>query len=116
MRTTTKQVLVISAALAFTMGCQTREPLADRKMDKTNKIDAPVAGKGNEMNTGASGGYTSVNGLQLYYEIYPPAGRATNDGVPLILLHGGVGAVEIFSRRCTSSTPRSHRSRRIGPS
>jgi pimeloyl-ACP methyl ester carboxylesterase len=34
-------------------------------------------------------GYAPVNGLKLYYEIY-------GSGQPLILLHGGVGAIEMF--------------------
>jgi pimeloyl-ACP methyl ester carboxylesterase len=35
------------------------------------------------------GSYAAVNGLRLYYEIH---GR----GEPLLLLHGGVGAIEMF--------------------
>ena len=35
-------------------------------------------------------GYAPVNGLQLYYEIY-------GDGAPLILMHGGIGSIEMFS-------------------
>jgi pimeloyl-ACP methyl ester carboxylesterase len=35
------------------------------------------------------GKYVSVNGLNLYYEIY-------GAGDPLVLLHGGVGAIEMF--------------------
>lgn len=35
------------------------------------------------------GGYAPVNGLNLYYEIF-------GEGAPLILLHGGFGAVEMF--------------------
>ncbi len=35
------------------------------------------------------GGYAPVNGLQLYYEIF-------GEGAPLVLLHGGFGAVEMF--------------------
>ena len=35
-------------------------------------------------------GYAPVNGLKLYYEIY-------GAGEPLILLHGGVGAIEMFA-------------------
>ena len=37
-----------------------------------------------------TGGYVPVNGLKLYYEIHG-AGR------PLVLLHGGVGASEMFA-------------------
>jgi pimeloyl-ACP methyl ester carboxylesterase len=37
----------------------------------------------------AKSGYAPVNGLQLYYEIY-------GEGEALILLHGGVGATEMF--------------------
>jgi pimeloyl-ACP methyl ester carboxylesterase len=35
------------------------------------------------------GDYAAVNGLELYYEIH-------GSGEPLILLHGGVGAIEMF--------------------
>jgi len=38
----------------------------------------------------AKSGYAPVNGLRLYYEIY-------GDGVPLILMHGGIGSIEMFS-------------------
>jgi pimeloyl-ACP methyl ester carboxylesterase len=34
-------------------------------------------------------GYAPVNGLRLYYEIY-------GNGEPLVLLHGGLGAIEMF--------------------
>lgn len=35
------------------------------------------------------GSYAAVNGLRLYYEIH-------GSGEPLLLLHGGVGAIEMF--------------------
>src|SRR5512142_36019 len=35
------------------------------------------------------GSYAAVNGLNLYYEIH-------GTGEPLVLLHGGLGAVEMF--------------------
>jgi len=41
------------------------------------------------MGEGNRGDYASVNGLNLYYEVH-------GDGKPSILLHGGVGAIEIF--------------------
>ncbi len=39
-----------------------------------------------------TGHYAQVNGLQLYYETHNPGGA----GQPLVLLHGGVGAIEMF--------------------
>lgn len=43
----------------------------------------------NKTNNDAKGSYASVNGLKIYYEI-------SGAGRPLILLHGGVGASEMF--------------------
>ncbi len=51
MQTMTNRLLVSLAALALAVECQEREPLADHKLDKTNKIDAAVAIKGNETRT-----------------------------------------------------------------
>ncbi len=41
------------------------------------------------MNGDARGNYAEVNGLELYYEVH-------GSGEPLVLLHGGVGAIEMF--------------------
>ncbi len=41
------------------------------------------------MNDNARGDYAEVNGLEMYYEIH-------GEGEPLVLLHGGVGASEMF--------------------
>ena len=41
------------------------------------------------MNKNAAGRYASVNGLKMYYEIH-------GAGEPLVMLHGGVGASEMF--------------------
>ena len=46
----------------------------------TNGHKAPAPGAGN---------YASINGLKMYYEIH-------GTGRPLLLLHGGVGAIEMF--------------------
>ncbi len=35
-------------------------------------------------------GYAPVNGLKMYYEIY-------GKGEPLVLIHGGVGAIEMYN-------------------
>ena len=45
-----------------------------------NKTNAPAL---------RAGSYASVNGLNLYYEIH-------GSGQPLVLLHGGVGLIEMF--------------------
>ena len=44
---------------------------------------------GDDVRAGGAGSYASVNGLEMYYEIH-------GTGRPLILLHGGVGASEMF--------------------
>jgi pimeloyl-ACP methyl ester carboxylesterase len=45
--------------------------------------------KGEGARVRKAGNYAEVNGLDLYYEIH-------GGGEPLILLHGGVGAIEMF--------------------
>ncbi len=47
---------------------------------------APALAEGGAVKTG----YAPVNGLKLYYEVF-------GAGEPLILLHGGVGAIEMFA-------------------
>jgi pimeloyl-ACP methyl ester carboxylesterase len=44
---------------------------------------------GDEAQTPGASNYAEVNGLDMYYEIH-------GSGEPLILLHGGVGAIEMF--------------------
>jgi len=41
------------------------------------------------MNEASIGNYAEVNGLEKYYEVH-------GSGEPLVLLHGGVGAIEMF--------------------
>ena len=40
-------------------------------------------------------GYAEVNGLKYYYEI-------TGKGEPLLLLHGGLGSIDMFDPCCRS--------------
>jgi pimeloyl-ACP methyl ester carboxylesterase len=41
------------------------------------------------MDDDSRGNYAAVNGLEMYYEVH-------GTGQPLVLLHGGVGAIEMF--------------------
>lgn len=41
----------------------------------------------------APGAYAAVNGLRIYYEVHGPA---VDTSTPLVLLHGGVGGIEMF--------------------
>src|SRR3977135_301863 len=50
---------------------------------------APLAFAQKSTTTAVKTGYAPVNGLNLYYEIH-------GIGEPLILLHGGLGATEMF--------------------
>ncbi len=45
--------------------------------------------------TKVDSGYAPVNGLKMYYEIY-------GNGEPLVLIHGGVGAIEMFGANLTA--------------
>src|SRR5579859_7611069 len=50
--------------------------------------------RGLEMNNSPTGSYARVNGINLYYQIH-------GEGEPLILLHGGLGAIEMFGEVLT---------------
>jgi hypothetical protein len=66
--------------------------LDDRKVafSQREPYTATPTSEGVEMaNTTPQTGYAPVNGLNIYYEIH-------GTGQPLILLHGGVGAIEMF--------------------
>lgn len=51
-------------------------------------MDNPANPKGEGRE--AKSGYAPINGLNLYYEIH-------GSGLPLVLLHGGLGVIEMFS-------------------
>ncbi len=52
-------------------------------------VTAQEQPKGTSVGSPAQGNYAEVNGLNLYYEV-------RGEGDPLILLHGGLGAIEMF--------------------
>ncbi len=49
---------------------------------------------GEEATNTTKGNYAAVNGLKLYYEIH---GKPSTDQLPLVLLHGGLGLIEMMS-------------------
>jgi len=57
--------------------------------------EAQGAGPGGGSGTKPAGQYADVNGIKLYYEIH-------GQGRPLILLHGGLGALEMFGPNLTA--------------
>jgi len=40
-------------------------------------------------------GYAPVNGVQVYYEVYQPAGQPGSEGRPIVLLHGAFYTIEM---------------------
>jgi pimeloyl-ACP methyl ester carboxylesterase len=96
MKNLSKQALVL-AALALALNGHSREHPRGRRGDDTDRIDETVtAPRGSAMSKNGTGHYADVNGLRLYYEIYLATESAGASGEPLILLHGGVGSVEMF--------------------
>ena len=53
---------------------------------------------GEQVASAAKGAYAEVNGLKLYYEIH-------GTGEPLVLLHGGLGMIEMMSEVLTTLAP-----------
>lgn len=39
-------------------------------------------------------GYSDVNGIKMYYEIYLPTGQAGDESKPLVLIHGGGSTIQ----------------------
>jgi pimeloyl-ACP methyl ester carboxylesterase len=97
MKTLTRQALLF-ATLVIALECQSREPPAGGKPDDRDKNGESLpAQKGDGVNNHGTGHYATVNGLKLYYETFPASDRARDSGVPLILLHGAIHSVELFS-------------------
>jgi pimeloyl-ACP methyl ester carboxylesterase len=80
MRTINRQVFAVVALLAMLVASVFARPANPE--DKAGKTEAGGT-------TMKKAGYAPVNGLQMYYEIH-------GNGDPVILLHGGVGASDMF--------------------
>lgn len=82
--------------MSETYSATTRHPQATRIL----AIAAALAAAANvQAQTRPQGQYAEVNGIRLYYEVHGPHSAASADGSaapPLVLLHGGLAAIEIF--------------------
>jgi len=74
--------------IVATVGLALSTSILALAQDKATPISPTTEGN-QTVNTASKTGYAPVNGINLYYEIY-------GTGEPLILLHGGVGAIEMF--------------------
>ena len=77
---------VVFTTLTLFPGWQARESPGEASSGSTN---ASSARKGVSMNRTDCGSYALLNGLNVYYEVH-------GEGKPLILLHGGVGGIEMM--------------------
>ena len=76
----------VFAAIALAPGLETREVPARARSGSTN---ASSASEASDMQKNGGGSYAHVSGLKLYH-------RAHGVGEPLVLLHGGVGGIEML--------------------
>jgi pimeloyl-ACP methyl ester carboxylesterase len=79
-----KALVTFAAAAAMSLAA-----LAVAFMPPDPKTMAQTSGARDVTNTVPQTGYAPVNGLNLYYEVH-------GSGEPLVLLHGGLGAIEMF--------------------
>ena len=80
----------VLVASALSIGYGSRGEAAEGEPGQESKRAHVVQSTvGNERNKNAKGSYALVNGLNMYYEIH-------GTGRPLVLLHGGLGAIEMF--------------------
>jgi pimeloyl-ACP methyl ester carboxylesterase len=93
--------LVLSVSLlALVLGCSTlkKEMNSDSAKSEPSKTSAEPELKPNVS------GYAPINGIKMYYEIY-----GKEDGVPLVLLHGGGSTIESTFGKVIPILAKSHR-------
>jgi hypothetical protein len=88
-----KTVIYISIVLLVT-GIQGCKQEADSMDSKNEPMDS-----GQSITPSFQKGYSDVNGIKMYYEIY-------GDGKPLALIHGGGSTTVGFTARCSSASAR----------
>jgi pimeloyl-ACP methyl ester carboxylesterase len=90
MRSTSRLVAIPQSAVAMLAAAAIVAAPINAHAQATSEAQGAWGGK-----TNGQGHYADINGLKLYYEIHG-AGR------PLILLHGGLGALEMFGPNLTA--------------
>src|SRR5687767_11227688 len=88
-----KKVLVYIIACAITIGCTTNNTKESKPMTASTPKDSAIT---------FTNGYSDVNGIKMYYEIY-------GQGKPLILLHGGGSTIQTTFEKVIPHLARYHK-------
>jgi pimeloyl-ACP methyl ester carboxylesterase len=83
-----RPLTLIAAALAAFVECQAQERAEESEMPSTT-TSAPATATAAPVLILRENGLVEANGIDYYYEIY-------GDGEPLLLLHGGLGSIQMF--------------------
>src|SRR5258708_7348083 len=65
-----------------------------KPVNNKNQADANPSVTPDAATMNAKSGYSEVNGIKMYYEIYIPAGKAGGQSKPLVLIHGGGSTIQ----------------------
>jgi pimeloyl-ACP methyl ester carboxylesterase len=79
-----KQTIIYFALIIFTFTSCNNKTEKPAKNMATTTSDSSIF----------KSGYSDVNGLKMYYEIYLPASQAGGQGEPLVLIHGGGSTIQ----------------------
>lgn len=79
--------------IIFTIAMVACASCKERKTE-TNKQESAMADGSTFDN-----GYSEVNGMKMYYEVYRPVGSVNIQGVPLVLIHGGGSTIQTTFER-----------------
>jgi pimeloyl-ACP methyl ester carboxylesterase len=87
-------VIVRLAAIVLVAGCASSRHQTSSAHHTDPAATAPQTVKESAMSENANDHHASVNGLNIHYAIH---GSGPDTATPLVLLHGGVGASEMFA-------------------